>query len=194
MQACLQLMEKILGFVLTLPSLSFWSGPFHPWIWTCPLLQIGLSDTNRKQNCKQCRSRWEPSHQDLHCLLKCFGLQVWKGWKLMEKILCFVLTDIIELSVLSKVSTIFILHFRTDISKQTAYTQINVSLCSGRGWGVTSKIEQGCTPNPPPPPPPHPPTPRDPLRKHAYSNILKFLQVKKGKFSDKKFLIFLLKT
>ena len=29
-----------------------------------------------------------------------------------------------------------------------------------------------------------------PLRKHAYSNILKILQPKKGKFSDKKILIF----
>ena len=39
--------------------------------------------------------------------------------------------------------------------------------------------------------------PRMPLRKHAYSNILKILQPKKGKFSDKNsdiFHIFFLKT
>ena len=37
---------------LTLSSLSVWCGLFHLWIWTCPLLQIGISIKirNRMEN------------------------------------------------------------------------------------------------------------------------------------------------
>ena len=55
--------------VLTRWPLNFWSG-----LWPHPLLQKGTSVKNQKQNCKQCRFRWdgshEPSHLDLHCLHK----------------------------------------------------------------------------------------------------------------------------
>ena len=52
------------GVCVTLSSLSFWSGFFHPWIWTCPLMQIGVSVL---KNCKQCRSWWDGSIWALSC-------------------------------------------------------------------------------------------------------------------------------
>ena len=45
-------------------SLSFWNGFFHPWIWTCPLLQIGLPVKNHKKNGKR-RYWWDGSLRDI---------------------------------------------------------------------------------------------------------------------------------
>ena len=58
----------------TLPSLSL----------SCPLLKIGVSAKNRKQNGKQCRSWWDgllqPSHLELATLFaKVSSVPGWKG-------------------------------------------------------------------------------------------------------------------
>ena len=46
-------------FVLTPSPLSFWSGLFRSWIWTCPLMQIGVSIRTQKQNGQQCKFWWD---------------------------------------------------------------------------------------------------------------------------------------
>ena len=52
---------------LILSSLSFCIGLFHCWIWTYPLLQIGVySNINKKMT--HSVDRYEPSHLGLHCL------------------------------------------------------------------------------------------------------------------------------
>ena len=47
--------------LLTLSVLNFWVGLFHLWILESPLLKIGMSAQNRKQNIKPCRSGWNGS-------------------------------------------------------------------------------------------------------------------------------------
>ena len=47
------------GSALNISSSTFRSGLFHFWIWTCPLMQTGVSVKNQKQNGKQCISWWD---------------------------------------------------------------------------------------------------------------------------------------
>ena len=51
--------------MLTFSPLSFWHGLFHLWIWTHPMLQIGVSVKIQRQNGEQYRPRWDSSLQAL---------------------------------------------------------------------------------------------------------------------------------
>ena len=61
-----------------------WSRLFHPWIWTCPLMQTEVSVWNQNHMTNSVdldeTARNEPSHLDLHCLHRyLFGLPGSKG-------------------------------------------------------------------------------------------------------------------
>ena len=64
-------MKFVIGLcIITLSPLSFWNGPFHLWIWTHPLLQIGIhskiNNTMANSVDPDETAHYEPSHLWLH--------------------------------------------------------------------------------------------------------------------------------
>ena len=59
-------------------SLSFCSGLFYSWIWTCPLMQIGVQYKIKNRMANNVDSdetaHYEPSHLDLNCFATVFVL------------------------------------------------------------------------------------------------------------------------
>ena len=61
-------MVSVWNKLLNLSSLSFWSGPFRSWNWTCPLMQIGFQSIKNKMANRvdpDEMARHEPSNLDL---------------------------------------------------------------------------------------------------------------------------------
>ena len=64
---------------LAVPSLSFWSGLFHLWIWSKPLFRIEISVKNQNRIANSVApdkmAHYECSHLDLHCWVTvCIGI------------------------------------------------------------------------------------------------------------------------
>ena len=73
---------------LTLSPLSFWNGLFHPWIWTVPLMPIGVSVQNKKNRIANSVDLDEKTHYK--CMTLLHDLQRCLYWSVGMKRLKFV--------------------------------------------------------------------------------------------------------